>query len=95
MQLLSGRHTHEYTLGIARYVEPSHIMGKISFFAMCGDHLQLPPAPKSSGILALPDGTSDERTIGASIVNRVHYLFGMHTKTLCKLLCSNGLVAEL
>ena len=54
-------------------------MGKISFFAMCGDHLQLPPVPKSSGLLASLDGTSDEHKVGASMFNRVHYLFEMHT----------------
>ena len=50
---------HEYKLDIARYAEPAQMMGKISFFGMCGDHLQLPPVPKSSGLLASLDGTSD------------------------------------
>ena len=27
---------HKYNLGIARYAEPSQIMGKISFLSMCG-----------------------------------------------------------
>ena len=70
---------HEYKLDIARYAEPAQIMGKISFFGMCGDHLQLPPVPKSSGLLASLDGTSDEHKVGASMFNRVHYLFEMHT----------------
>ena len=70
---------HEYNLDIARYAEPGQIMGKISFFAMCGDHLQLPPVPKSSGLLASLDGTSDEHKVGASMFKRVHYLFEMHT----------------
>mgnify|MGYP003311580169 CR=1 FL=1 len=35
--------------------------------------------PKSSGLLAPLDGTSDEHKVGASICNRVHYLFEMHT----------------
>ena len=70
---------HEYKLDVARYAEPSQIMGKISFLAMCGDHLQLPPVPKSSGLLAALDGTSDEHKVGASMFNRMHYLFEMHT----------------
>ena len=70
---------HKYNLDIARYAEPSQTMGKISFFAMCGDHLQLPPVPKSSGLLASLENTSDEHKVGASIFNRVHYLFEMHT----------------
>ena len=49
----------QYGLDVARYAEPAQIMGKISFFSMCGDHLQLPPVPKSSGLLASLDGTSD------------------------------------
>ena len=64
---------YEYNLDIARYAEPSQIMGKISFFSMCGDHLQLPPVPKSSGLLAPLDGTSDEHKVGASMFNRLHY----------------------
>jgi hypothetical protein len=70
---------HRYNLDTARYAEPSEIFGKISFFAMCGDHLQLPPVPKSSGLLAPLEGTSDEHKVGASIFNRVHYLFEMLT----------------
>ena len=70
---------HKYNLDIARYAEPSQTMGKISFFAMCGDHLQLPPVPKSSGLLASLENTSDEHKVGASIFNQMHYLFEMHT----------------
>ena len=55
------------------------MMGKISVFTMCGDHLQLPPVPKSSGLLAPIEGTSDEHRVGASMFNNVHYLFEMHT----------------
>ena len=64
---------------MARYAESSQIFGKISFFAMCGGHLQLPPVPKSSGLLAPLEGTSDEHKVGARIFNRVDYLFEMLT----------------
>ena len=70
---------HAYKLDIARYAEPSETFGRISFFAMCGDHLQLPPVPKSSGLLASLDGASDEHKVGASMFHNVHYLFEMHT----------------
>ena len=70
---------HKYDLNLARYAEPSQTMGKTSFCTMCGDHLQLPPVPKSSGLLASLEGTSDEHKVGAAIFNRVHYLFEMHT----------------
>ena len=46
---------------------------------MCGDHLQLPPVPKSSGLLAPLDGTSDEHKVGAAMFYRFHYLFEMRT----------------
>ena len=51
---------HEYKLDIARYAEPSQMMGKISLFSMCGDHLQLPPVPKSSGSSFLFVSRSEE-----------------------------------
>ena len=73
-----ARH-HAYKLDTARYTEPSEIFGRISFFALCGDHLQLPPVPKSSGLLAPLDGTSDEHKVGASMFRNLHYLFEMHT----------------
>jgi hypothetical protein len=66
-------------LDTARYAQPNEIMGKISFFALCGDHLQLPPVPKSSGLLAPLEHTSDEHKAGAAIFNNMHYLFEMET----------------
>ena len=54
-------------------------MGKMSFLALCGDHLQLPPVPKSSGLLAPLERTSDEHKAGASIFNNLQYLFEMET----------------
>ena len=60
-------------------MEPSEIFGKISFLALCGDHLQLPPVPKSSGLLAPLEGVSEEHKVGASMFSRMHFLFEMHT----------------
>ena len=68
-----------YKLDTARYAEPSEIFGKCSFFALCGEHLQLPPVPKSSGLLAPLDGTSDEHKVGAGMFHHIVYLFEMHT----------------
>ena len=70
---------HKYNLDTARYAEPKEIMGRISAFYLCGDHLQLPPVPKSSGLLAPLEGTSDEHKAGASMFNNVQYLFEMET----------------
>ena len=54
-------------------------LARFLFFCMTGDPLQLPPVPKSSGLLAPLDGTSDEHKVGASMFKRLHYLFEMHT----------------
>ena len=70
---------HYYKLDTARYAKPEQIMGRISFFAVTGDHLQLPPVPKSSGLLAPMENTSDEHKAGASMFNNIHYLFEMET----------------
>jgi hypothetical protein len=68
-----------YSLDTARYAQPNEIMGRMSFLAFCGDHLQLPPVPKSSGLLAPLDNTSDEHKAGAAMFNNMHYLFEMET----------------
>ena len=70
---------YHYNLDTARYARPNEIMGKMSFLALCGDHLQLPPVPKSSGLLAPLEHTSDEHKAGASIFNNLEYLFEMET----------------
>ena len=70
---------HHYKLDTTRYAKPNEIMGRISFLAMCGDHLQLPPVPKSSGLLAPMENTSDEHKAGASMFNNMQYLFEMET----------------
>ena len=62
---------HVYKLDTRRYAQPNEIMGRISFLALCGDHLQLPPVPKSSGLLAPLDNTSDEHKAGASMFNNI------------------------
>ncbi len=68
-----------YSLDTARYAQPNEIMGRMSFLAFCGDHLQLPPVPKSSGLLAPLDNTSDEHKAGAQCLKNMHYLFEMET----------------
>ena len=70
---------HEYKLDIARYTEPSETMGRMSVFIQLGDHLQLPPVPKSSSVVAPLEKTTDEHKAGAAIFSRMHYVFEMHT----------------
>ena len=57
-----------YNLDTARYAELAQSFGKVSFWALFGGHLQLPPVPKSSGILAPLAGISDEHQVGASML---------------------------
>ena len=38
---------HIYKLDPARYAKPDELMGRVSLFALRGDHLQLPPVPTS------------------------------------------------
>ena len=54
-----------YKLDTTRYARPNEFRGKISWRGMCGDHLQLPPVPQSSGLLAPMENKSDEHTSGS------------------------------
>ena len=40
--------------------------GRMSFLLLAGDHLQLPPVPKSSSLLAPLEGTALEHQAGAA-----------------------------
>ena len=68
-----------YRLDPTRYAKNNETMGRISFLLLCGDHLQLPPVPKSSGFLAPMENASDEHKAGASMFNNIHYVFEMET----------------
>ena len=70
---------HIYKLDTTRYAKPDELMGRVSFLALCGDHLQLPPVPKSSGFLASLENTSDEHKAGAAMFNNIDFLFEMRT----------------
>ena len=67
-----------YGLRTRRNSRQSELFGRISALIMCGDRLQLPPVPKSSGLLAPLEGTRDEPKVGAAMLNKVKYLFEMH-----------------
>ena len=68
-----------YHLHMAEYARPRHIFGRISFLALCGDHLQLPPVPRSTSLLAPLDGTSDEQKAGAAMFANIDYCYEMQT----------------
>jgi hypothetical protein len=66
-------------LQVSEYAMPSQIFGRISLFSACGDHLQFPPVPESSSLIAPLLGTSDEHKVGASMFKNLDYIFEMHT----------------
>ncbi len=70
---------HRYKLNIADYARPQEIYGRISFLAVCGDHLALPPVPKTTSLLAPFEGASDEQKLGAAMFRNLEDLFEMHT----------------
>ena len=70
---------HRYKLNIANYARPQEIYGRVSFLTVGGDHLQLPPVPKTTSLLAPIEGASDEQKLGAAMFRNLDYLFEMHT----------------
>ena len=68
-----------FNLETAEYARPRQIYGRIFFLALCGDHLQLPPVPRSSSVLAPLDGTSDEQKAGAAMFANIEYCYEMQT----------------
>ena len=70
---------HRYKLNIADYARPQEIYRRVSLLAMVGDHLQLPPVPKSTSLLAPIEGASEEQTVGAAMFRNLDYLYEMHT----------------
>ena len=61
------------------YSRPLERFGRIAFLIYSQDHLQLPPVPPSSSMLASLEGTSDEHKVGASIFRNVEHVFEFHT----------------
>ena len=70
---------HKYNLDIAHYARPREIYGRISFLAVGGDHVQFPPVPKTTSLLAPTEGAIDEQKLGAAMFRNLEYLFEMHT----------------
>ena len=68
-----------FNLNVAEYAQPRQIYGRMTFLALTGDHLQLPPVPKSSSMLASLDGTSDEHKAGAAMFSNIEYVYEMET----------------
>ena len=69
----------KYKLDRNSYSSPDERFGRIAFLIYSQDHLQLPPVPASTSMLASLEGTSDEHKVGAKIFRNVYHVFEFHT----------------
>lgn len=78
---LRTTYAREYAHKLDRniYSQPDQRYGKIAILWYQEDHLQLPPVPESSSMLAPMEGTSDEHKAGASIFRNAELVFQFNT----------------
>ena len=82
----------KYSLDRNDYSGPRERYGRIAILWYSQDHLQLPPVPESSSMLAPLEGTSDEHKVGAKIFRNAELVFQFETamrftdKTLIEIL---------
>ena len=82
----------QYGLNRNNYSGPRERYGRIAILWYSQDHLQLPPVPESSSMLAPLEGTSDEHKVGAKIFRNAELVFQFNTamrftdKTLVEIL---------
>ena len=69
----------QYHLKRENYAQPRETMGRTSKVIHSGDHLQLPPVPKTTSLLANIDGTSDEQKAGAAMFASIEQVFELET----------------
>ena len=68
-----------YGLQREAYARPRETAGRVSKKLLTGDHLQLPPVPKSASLLADITGTSDEQKAGAAMFSSIEQVFELET----------------
>ena len=66
---------YKYRLNPLDYWKPTERHGRIAVLTYWGDHLQLPPVPASSSMLASLKGTSNEHKAGANIFRNADLVF--------------------
>ena len=64
----------KFSLNRGHYSSPQERFGRIAFLIYSQDHLQLPPVPASSSMLASLEGTSDEDKVGAKVFRNAERL---------------------
>ncbi|MDP6416552.1 MAG: hypothetical protein QGG54_16205, partial [Gammaproteobacteria bacterium] len=69
----------KYSLNRNNYSGPRERYGRIAILWYSQDHLQLPPVPESSSMLAPLEGTSDEHKAGAKIFRNAELVFQFST----------------
>ena len=68
-----------YNLTLEDYAKPRETAGRISKLSLSGDHLQLPPVPKSASLHANIEGTNDEHKAGAAMFASIEQVFVLET----------------
>ena len=68
-----------YGLALEDYARPRETAGRVTKFVLSGDHLQLPPVPMSSSLLAPLEGTSAEQKAGVAMFAGIEQVFLMET----------------
>ena len=77
-RIMDARRT-QYKLRQSDYHTPDNICGRISVLLLAGDHLQLPPVPKTTSLLAPLEGTSQEHQAGAGMFCNIEHVYVMKT----------------
>ena len=75
----SAARMDRHQLNMSDYARPSQLFGKVSFLLLCGDHLQLPPVPKSASLLSTPEGGSNEHKAAISMFTNIPQVFLLDT----------------
>ena len=73
-----GRAT-AHSLEIADYAEPTQTHGAMPVVVECGDELQLPPVPASSGFFAEQSDVATEHMAGVQIFKQKDYVYRLST----------------
>ena len=68
-----------YRLNRSNYSGPGERYGRMAVLWYSQDHLQLPPVPESSSMLAPMEGTSQEHKVGAKIFRNAELVFQFST----------------
>ena len=68
-----------HSLEVADYAEPSQSFGAMPVVVECGDELQLPPVPASSGLFAELNDVATEHMAGVQIFKQKDYVYRLST----------------